>query len=330
MKNLILSAIIFLSVNVSGQSIKGFNEYDSGTIIKNPYNTTNLTERCRLIALGNEVIKLYYKINEESLNSDETFFLRGIIEVGKSCYEVIGQQWMADRFDGVLYDPITKKAVGTISCYERDNRMFDFSITWANQAPIDYKLKEIEVKQDMYNFDEQIAKINMTGTLVEARTIENPTAKVIKKEKINRSGIINNLSDLLKVSKLSAYGLTDNLQGIWEIKRPTEKYSKDGKTITGRYTYVYSADGTDQTIQRIITMMAESAYKSERTDFVCNDKELLIRIIENLPYQGFKKLISKPHMTMYDDGKNRIGITDDGYLDDPLSKGFYRISVFLH
>lgn len=141
---------------------------------------------------------------------------------------------------------------------------------------------------------------------------------------------INNLSDLLEVSDLSVYGLTENLQNIWEISRPTETFSKNGKSIIGRYTYTYSESGKKQVLQRIITTAVDYDYKSERTDFICNDKEILNRIIKNLPSRGFEIKNKEPHKTIYHDGNNMIGITDENYLEEPVAKGYYKISVFLH
>ena len=146
----------------------------------------------------------------------------------------------------------------------------------------------------------------------------------------NANSQINNLSDLLEVSGLSVYGLTENLQSVWQIKRPTENRSEDGETIIGKYSYVYSTSNGSQTIQRIITMVIQSGFKLERTDFICNDKELLKRIIKNLPYSGFELKVNKPHMKIYNDGRNRIGITDDSNLQEPVAKGYYKVSVFLH
>jgi hypothetical protein len=146
----------------------------------------------------------------------------------------------------------------------------------------------------------------------------------------NANSQINNLSDLLQVSGLSVYGLTENLQGQWEIKKPTEDYSKDGKTIIDKYTYLYTENGRNQKIQRVITMARESNFKSERTNFVCNDKELLKRIIKNLPSWGFEVKRSKPNMTIYNDGNSTIGITDDSNLQEPVAKGYYKVSLFIH
>ena len=174
------------------------------------------------------------------------------------------------------------------------------------------------------------------NNIIQSLTLsKNPMNKIILTIALilyfgNANSQINNLSDLLQVSGLSVYGLTENLQGQWEIKRPTEDYSKDGKTIIGKYTYLYSENARSQKIQRVITMATDSDFKSERNNFVCNDKELLKRIIKNLPSWGFEVKRSKPHMTIYHDGNSTIGITDDSNLQEPVAKGYYKISVFIH
>lgn len=147
---------------------------------------------------------------------------------------------------------------------------------------------------------------------------------------VNTYSQISNLPDLLKLSKLTVYGLTNTLQGSWKIERPTENYSKNGKTIIGVYAYSYNDDFHDQTLQRVITMATEFDYKSERTNFICNDKELLKSIKKNLPYKGFELKQNKPFYKFYNDGRSSVAIVESSTEEQKLLPGFYMVSVFLH
>lgn len=139
---------------------------------------------------------------------------------------------------------------------------------------------------------------------------------------------VNNWADLLQISELSVEGLTENLQGIWELKQPTEKISEDRKRVVGTYTYVLA--NRKQTIKRVITNSLTMNYRTEATYFICNDAELLKRITKTLPYQGYELRQNKPHKKVYHDGNNMVGIEDASTDSVTLQKGYYLISVFIH
>jgi hypothetical protein len=139
---------------------------------------------------------------------------------------------------------------------------------------------------------------------------------------------VNNLADLLQISELSVEGLTENLQGIWELKQPSEKMSDNKKLIIGTYQYVLSS--RNQTIERVITNSVNMDYTSERTNFICNDSEVLKRILKTLPYKGYELKQNKPHKKVYHDGNNMVAIIDASTDDVTIPKGYYMICVFLH
>lgn len=145
----------------------------------------------------------------------------------------------------------------------------------------------------------------------------------------NANSQINNLSDLLQVSSLSVYGLTENLQYTWEILKPTEKYSEDGKKITGTYPFTYKKNnGQNQIIFRYVTMFTHSNSENiELTKFVCNDLELLKRILKNLPYKGFELKGKQDGASLYEDGNHMITIQLVSNKNQKLPKGCYSIAV---
>lgn len=145
----------------------------------------------------------------------------------------------------------------------------------------------------------------------------------------NVNSQINNLSDLLLISELSVYGLTENLQHTWEINKPYERYSADKKKIINRYTYSYFKGGRNQILYRNITVEIETDYKSMITEFVCNDLELQKIIIKNLTYQGFELKEEKEDKSVYED-KNRKVIIDSNQLTTGLAKGYYLVSIELN
>lgn len=139
----------------------------------------------------------------------------------------------------------------------------------------------------------------------------------------------NNLSDLLQVSELSVFGLTENLQHTWEISKPFEGYSKDKKKIINRYTYSYFRNNRNQILHRNITVGIETEYRSELTEFVCNDLELQKLILKNLHYQGFELKEKQGEKSIYEDGNRRVTI-DSNQLTTGLTKGYYLVSIVLN
>lgn len=139
---------------------------------------------------------------------------------------------------------------------------------------------------------------------------------------------INNLKDLLAVSELSVYELTDYLQYSWTVSRPTEEFTEDKQNVIERYTFSYYKDNKNQVLQRQINLNLKLDFSRERTNFICNDINLLQQIKTNLPYEGFQLKQNKPHYIVYHDGNRMVAIIGDGNPDYTLSKGYYMVVVF--
>jgi len=123
----------------------------------------------------------------------------------------------------------------------------------------------------------------------------------------NANSQIKNLSDLLEVSGLSVYGLTENLQYTWKMITPTEKVSADKSKIVGTYSFTNESN-TKQILQRIITIEVQSGIQKEITNLICNDLELLKRITKNLTYKGFQLKGRQENKIMYEDGNSILVI----------------------
>ena len=139
---------------------------------------------------------------------------------------------------------------------------------------------------------------------------------------------VNNLKDLLSLSDLSVYELTSQLQQTWTVGRPTEELTEDKKNAIGRYTFSYFKNDKNQVLQRQINTNLQLNYSRERTNFICNDANLLKLITKNLPYEGFELKQNKPHYIVYHDGNRMLAIIDDGNPEYTLSKGYYMVVVF--
>ncbi|KQB41997.1 hypothetical protein RCH33_1338 [Flavobacterium daejeonense] len=141
----------------------------------------------------------------------------------------------------------------------------------------------------------------------------------------NMTAQIKNLSDYLEVSNLSVYGLTDYLQYSWKIAPPKEKVSSDRSKVIGTYTFTNETN-TKQVLQRVITMEISSGIKTETTNLICKDFELLKKITKNLIYNGFELKGKQSNQTMYDDG-NRILVIYNDFSEKTLGKGYYKLSL---
>lgn len=138
---------------------------------------------------------------------------------------------------------------------------------------------------------------------------------------------VNNLQDLLELSELSVYGLTEYLQSSWTISRPNQMFIDNKTKVIERYTYVYNHDGRDQILARSITVGQNDDFRLEATDFVSNEKELLLRIKKNLPYQGYE-LTNKGRVQIYNNGNQTISIQEGATEERLLAKGYYSILIY--
>ena len=134
---------------------------------------------------------------------------------------------------------------------------------------------------------------------------------------------VNNLTDLLTLSELSVYGLTEELQYAWKISKPVEVI-ENGEAIS-RITFIRSED--KQTVQRITYLDLKTSARYETTSFICNDEILLHRILKNLEYKGFEILNKENNVTLYDDGNIHLTVQVGSTDDVVLAKGYYLIVV---
>lgn len=142
----------------------------------------------------------------------------------------------------------------------------------------------------------------------------------------NLSAQVNNLKDLLQLSELSVYGLNDYLQYTWTVSRPGQFYIDNKTKVTERYSFVYNKDGRDQVLTRAITVGVNDDFRYEVMDFMSNEVELLRRIKQNLPYQGYA-LIEKGDFLIYNDGNTTISILEKATEEIALNKGYYLIMI---
>ena len=140
---------------------------------------------------------------------------------------------------------------------------------------------------------------------------------------------INNLTDLLEISKLSLLGLTKKLQYTWEIKQPISDNSEK-EYLKETYTFAYTKKNENehsQLLRRNIQAYYSSGKRIELTNFITNDMVLLSRIIKNLPYQGFELKGKLKNQTMYEDGNRLITIQIGSSEGMNLPNGCYSITV---
>lgn len=144
---------------------------------------------------------------------------------------------------------------------------------------------------------------------------------------VNTFSQIKDLQDLLNVSRLSENGLNESLYNDWEIEMPYQKQSKDGKSVIVRHLYNNSKKG--QAIERVITISTMYNFKMSRTNFYCNDWELLKKVKKEMTEYGYKpKKSLASYYSFYSNGTNSIAIIDKPTKEEPyLKAGSYMISI---
>ena len=125
----------------------------------------------------------------------------------------------------------------------------------------------------------------------------------------NLRGQVNNLKDLLELSRLSVYSLNNDLQYTWKVSRPSQFFIDNKSKVTERYSFTYIKNGRNQVLTRAITVGVNDDFRYEVVDFISNEAELLKRIKKNLPYQGYD-LIDKGDFLIYSDGRTTISILE--------------------
>jgi len=116
---------------------------------------------------------------------------------------------------------------------------------------------------------------------------------------------INNLTDLLDVSKLTIQEMVSELQYTWEILPPTTDETEKGY-ITEHYNFAYNKNATKQILRRNYTMILRTDQTIYTTNFIFSDKALLDRIVTNLKYNGYELKGTQGKQSMYEDGNNII------------------------
>lgn len=114
---------------------------------------------------------------------------------------------------------------------------------------------------------------------------------------------INNLTDLLDVSKLTLQEMVSELQYSWELLPPKTDNSEKGYLIE-RYRFSFNKENTKQILQRSNRMEIKSMQTLQLTNFIFSNKELLDRIITSLKYKGYQLKGTQGKQSMYEDGNN--------------------------
>lgn len=116
---------------------------------------------------------------------------------------------------------------------------------------------------------------------------------------------INNLTDLLDVSKLTLQEMVSELQYTWELLPPKTDNSEKGYLIE-RYRFSFNKENAKQILQRSNRMEIKSMQILQLTNLIFSDKILLDRIVTNLKYYGFQLKGTQGKQSMYEDGNNII------------------------
>lgn len=118
---------------------------------------------------------------------------------------------------------------------------------------------------------------------------------------------INNLTDLLDVSKLTIQEMVSELQYTWETQQPEQITTEKGY-VTERYKFIYKQENNKQILQRSCRMELETTITFCITNFIFSDKALLDRIVTNLKYNGYELKGTQGKQSMYEDGNNIITV----------------------
>ena len=118
---------------------------------------------------------------------------------------------------------------------------------------------------------------------------------------------INNLTDLLDVSKLTLQEMVSELQYTWETQQPEQIITEKG-FVTERYKFIYKQENAKQILQRSCRMELQTTLTFCITNFIFSDKTLLDRIVTNLKYNGYELKGTQGKQSMYEDGNNIITV----------------------
>lgn len=118
---------------------------------------------------------------------------------------------------------------------------------------------------------------------------------------------INNLTDLLDVSKLTLQEMVSELQYTWETQQPEQITTEKG-FVTERYKFIYKQENAKQILQRSCRIELQTTLTFCITNFIFSDKALLDRIVKNLKYNGYELKGTQGKQSMYEDGNNVITV----------------------
>lgn len=137
---------------------------------------------------------------------------------------------------------------------------------------------------------------------------------------------INNLSVFLATSEMSIEDLIPELQYKWKFSNPTEKFYDD--IVEGTYTFTLDYRGFRQVLERKVMVNREYDIKMNMTSLLFNDIELLNRIKENLPYQGFQLKSTDNNQSLYKNGYHTIVLMEGITKDEILAEGYYKLEIY--
>ncbi|WP_418513167.1 hypothetical protein [Corallibacter sp.] len=140
---------------------------------------------------------------------------------------------------------------------------------------------------------------------------------------------VNNLSDLLVVSKASVYDLIEYLQYNWELKRPVQEINSS--FLSEEHEYVLNDEKRTQILKRFIRTDRENDIQVSSTIFISNEKTLLDRITNSLPYKEFQlESDNNEGEKKYNDGNYTLVIQSKSNIEMgiELDEGFYRIVIY--
>lgn len=140
---------------------------------------------------------------------------------------------------------------------------------------------------------------------------------------------VNNLSDLLVVSKASIYDLIEYLQYNWELKRPVQVINSS--FISEEHEYVLNDEKRMQILKRFIRTDRENDIQVSSTIFISNERTLLDRITNSLPYKEFQlESDNNEGEKKYNDGNYTLVVQSKSNIEMgiELDEGFYRIVIY--
>lgn len=149
---------------------------------------------------------------------------------------------------------------------------------------------------------------------------------LLSSNKINSQ--INNLDDLLEISALNIEQLVGELQYTWHLLAPEQDTSEKG-FVREQYGFLYNRNGKKQALKRIGKMNLNTGQTFRLTNFISDDKELLNRIVKNLPYSGYELKGTLNSNSTYEDGNNVITIQKESDENFKLPYGCYSVNVVL-